>query len=283
MSSCKIAKTMVHRWEEPPISGTNGSGAVFFAGCNLRCVFCQNHVVSQQGNWPEVTVPQLVEVFFSLAGQGVHNINLITPTLHVPAIAEAIKKAKQQGLGLPFIYNSSAYESVFTLQKLDGLIDIYLPDLKYFDDAAAQKYSGAKRYFEIATAAILEMQRQVGMYRVDTDGIMRRGIIIRHLVLPGQRKDSFKLLDWIAANIPEVQVSLMAQYVPTHRAGEFPEINRRITTFEYQSVVGHAVKLGLTNGFTQSRAAATHDCIPDFANDTRKEGRGQASCMQISE
>lgn len=252
-------------WEEPPISGTNGSGIVFFTGCNLRCVFCQNYKISQEHIGKEISVPQLAELFFQLAEQGVHNINLVTPTHIIPQIATAIKIAKNSGLKLPFVYNTNGYENVQSLQLLDGLIDIYLPDIKYYDDEVALLYSNAKNYFDIAAKAVLEMNRQVGASRIAEDGMMYRGLIIRHLVLPGLRKDSMRILDWVAEHLPDAYVSLMAQYMPAHRAQEFQELNRRVTTFEYRSVVEYFFKIGLTNGFMQNRSAAVAEYIPDFS------------------
>jgi len=285
-----VAKTMIHSWEEPPISGSRGSGAVFFAGCGLGCAYCQNYEISQwtRGARPyglnsevnqssvgarmarlntdrPLTAGDLVAIFFRLADQHVHNINLVTAAHFVPAVAEAIEAAKKRGFPLPFVYNSSGYEKVETLRRLDGLIDIYLPDIKYCNSEPARRYSHAPDYFAVASAAVLEMRRQVGDLICDGEGIGQKGLIIRHLVLPGQRKDSMAILDWIAANLPRTAVSLLAQYTPVHRAAEFPEINRRVTTFEYQSVVDHFWEAGLTNGYTQDRRAAVREYIPDWS------------------
>ncbi len=260
----RVSKSMAHMWEEPPISGNNGSGAVFFTGCNLRCAFCQNHKISQENMGEVVSIEQLAEIFLELQSSGVHNINLVTPTHFVPQIAKSLELSKKNGLTSPIVYNSNGYELVETLKILDGLVDIYLPDLKYFDNEAAMRYSNAENYFNYASKAILEMQRQQPQAEFDNDGIMRRGLIIRHLVLPKLRHDSMRILDWIAENAPTAYVSLMAQYVPLHKSADFPEINRRITTFEYNSVVDYFFSIGLTNGFVQERKAATTDYIPDF-------------------
>lgn len=259
-----VAKTLIHMWEEPPISGTKGSGAVFFAGCNLRCVFCQNSKISRDITGEEVTADRLTEIFFKLASLGVHNINLVTPAHYSNKIASAIEKAKTNGFSLPFVYNTNAYESVEALKQLDGLIDIYLPDIKYKDNEAARRYSNVENYFDTASQAVLEMNRQVGALIMDDDSIARRGLIIRHLVLPGLRLDSMNIVDWIAAHIPTAHVSLMSQYIPAGLAGKYPEINRRITTFEYDSVVEHFFKRGLKNGFIQERACAVGDYVPEF-------------------
>jgi putative pyruvate formate lyase activating enzyme len=241
---------------------------VFFAGCNLRCVFCQNHEISRAVSGEALSPEGLADVFFDLAAQGVHNINLVTPTPHIPTVAAAIRIAKSAGLTLPFVYNTSAYETVEALRTLAGFIDIYLPDLKYRDEDTARRYAQAPGYFEAATAAILEMTRQVGTELVLSGGLLKRGLLIRHLVLPGQRKDALRILDWIAATLPDAAVSLMVQYIPAHRAGEYPELNRRLTTFEYNSVAAHMQTLGLTKGYHQAPAAAVADYIPAFSPPT---------------
>ncbi len=259
-----VVKTMIHRWEEPPISGTRGSGAVFFAGCNLRCVFCQNHAISRGCAGEPVTDRRLAALFFELAEQGVHNINLVTPSHVVPTVAAAIRRARGEGLTLPFVYNTNGYDSLSSLALLDGLIDIYLPDFKYCDDGQAVRYSAAPGYFQTAAAAVLEMHRQTGPALFSEDGMMVRGLIIRHLVLPGQRRDAMRVLDWIEAHVPDAYVSLLAQYTPSHGAAVFSELNRRVTTFEYDSVVAHFHALGLQHGFVQERGSATEAYIPDF-------------------
>ena len=247
-----VAKTMLHRWEEPCVSGENGTGAVFFVGCNLRCLFCQNHKISQTRPLPgeQVDAPRLAEIFWSLSEQGAENISLISPSHVLPVAREAMRLAKGQGFGLQFIWNSNGYENPQALRTLEGLVDLYLPDFKYEDNATALAYSDAKNYFNYAARAIEEMCRQTE-------------VLIRHLVLPGGRKDSMRVLDWIAANAPGSRISLMAQYTPMHRAEEIPALRRRITGFEYNSVADYAQSLGL-QGYFQGRDAATEGYTPAF-------------------
>jgi putative pyruvate formate lyase activating enzyme len=259
-----VAKCMIHKWEEPPISGIRGSGAVFFTGCNLRCVYCQNFEISQNYFGDEITVEDLAGIFLKLQDMGVHNINLVTPSHFIFQIAESIKISRENGLKIPIVYNSNAYENIDSLRLMEGLVDIYLPDIKYFDNEMAYKYSGVKNYFTNACKAVLEMYRQVGNLKMDSEDIAQSGLIIRHLVLPGQRKDSMCILDWIKENIPSSYVSLMSQYVPVNRAYEYNELNRKITTFEYDSVIKYFFKIGLKNGFMQEKTAALKDYIPDF-------------------
>ncbi|OAT84845.1 radical SAM protein [Desulfotomaculum copahuensis] len=261
----KIALASLHFGEEPCISGTAGSGTVFFSHCNLKCVFCQNHEISQGGFGREVDVEQLAQIFIKLQEKGAHNINLVSPTPYVPVISPAIKVARRRGLAIPVVYNTNAYENVETLALLEGLVDIYLPDLKYFSAEPARRYSAAPDYFHAATAAIKEMYRQVGTPVLDKNGLARRGLIIRHLVLPGQVADSIHVLHWIAGNLPrEVYISLMAQYFPAHRAVRIPPLDRRLRVDEYEDVVNCLLKLGLQNGFVQEMEAATEEYVPDF-------------------
>ena len=272
-----VAKSMVHHWEEPPISGQRGSGAVFFAGCNLRCAYCQNYEISRRAAGDLLSDRALADVFLRLEQEGVHNVNLVSPTPYVPHITAAVELARQSGMKLPVVYNTGGYDTVEALRRLDGLVDIYLPDIKYVDDASAVRYSAAPGYFETASAAVLEMRRQVPAAVFDGEGIMRRGLIIRHLILPGRRRDAMRVLDFVREQAPEAYVSLMAQYVPMGRAARFPEIGRRITSFEYDSVIAHFFEIGLQNGFTQERASAVRAYIPDFhaepaAGDVRRPG-----------
>ena len=239
-----VASVMAHRGEESVISGHRGSGTVFFAGCNLGCVFCQNYDISQFCSGAEMTAPELADVFMQLERQGVHNINLVTPGHFVPSIIEAIKLAKENGIKLPFVYNSNGYDSMESLIMLDGLIDIYMPDLKYADDIYGQRYSNVSDYFTVASVALKEMYRQVGAVEIKS-GVMQKGLLIRHLVMPGLKNDSFAIVDWIKTNVPMAIVNIMPQYRPEYRAREYPEINRRPTVFEYQEVVEHLRKLGL--------------------------------------
>ncbi|MDR0532117.1 MAG: radical SAM protein [Oscillospiraceae bacterium] len=246
---CVVAKTMIHRWEEPCVSGKNGSGAVFFAGCNLRCVFCQNFAISRPRPLAgrRLDAEGLYQVFLELHRQNAENINLVSPTHMLPVIRAAMRLAKARGFPLPFVWNSNGYESVEALQTLEGLVALYLPDLKYCSGALSLRYSGVGDYFEHACAALREMHRQ-------------GEILVRHMVLPGCRKDSMHVLDWLAGHLPRARLSLLAQYTPM---GGPPELNRRLTGFEYQSVAEHALKLGL-EGYMQGREAATAAYTPDF-------------------
>jgi len=239
-----VANVTVHMWEEPLISGGRGSGTVFFAGCNLGCVFCQNHEISQSAAGKVMAAPELADIFVKLEVEGVHNINLVTPGHFAGQIAEAIALAKGRGVKVPFVYNSNGYDAVPSLKLLDGLVDIYMPDLKYFDDAYGRRYSNVPDYFTVASKALPEMFRQVGR-PVIRNGVLKKGLLIRHLVMPGLREDSLAVLDWIKANVPSATVNVMSQYRPAHRAWEYKEIDRRPTAFEYQSVMDYSSKLGL--------------------------------------
>ena len=239
-----VHDSMIHRGEESVISGTKGSGTVFFAGCNLGCVFCQNHYISQNCNGTVLTVAQLAEVFLKLEKSGVHNINLVTPSHFVPPIVSAIKSAKERGISIPFVYNSNGYDALSSLAMLDGLIDIYMPDLKFADDTLGLRYLGVPDYFTVAQKALAEMYRQVGK-PVIANGIMQKGVLIRHLVMPGQSDDSMKALSWIKENTPFAIVNLMDQYRPAYRAREYKEINRGITASEFRMMDEYLSKLGL--------------------------------------
>lgn len=261
----KVAKAYLHRWEEPPISGTNGSGTVFFSHCNLKCLFCQNYKISQEGYGQTVTVEKLADIFMHLQSKGAHNINLVTPTIYIPQIRDAILLAREKGLKLPIVYNTNAYERVEALRLLDGLIDIYLPDLKYYDDGLATRYSSAPGYFLHATRAILEMFRQVGEARFDENGIMTGGLMIRHLLLPGKLEDSKKILDWIKDNLPlGVYVNLMSQYTPYYKAIKYTELNKKVDAKEYDALIDYFLNIGLENGFVQEGESACEEFIPDF-------------------
>jgi putative pyruvate formate lyase activating enzyme len=258
-----VAKAYLHMWEEPCISGNRGSGTVFFSGCNLKCLYCQNYKISQENYGKELSVEKLAQVYLSLQEKGAHNINLVNPTHFVKQIRESISMA--EALKIPVVYNSNGYESIQGLKLMENIADVYLPDLKYYNSDISRKYSGAPDYFEVATKAILEMGREVGMPIFDEEGIIKKGIIIRHLILPGLIKESFKILDWIKANFSgEVFISLMSQYTPYYKAECFPEINRRITKYEYEKVVDHLYKLGFQNGYIQERNSAEEEYIPDF-------------------
>ena len=261
----KVALVSQHNWEEPPISGTKGSGTVFFSHCNLGCVFCQNHDISQDGFGQEIDIERLSEIFLEQQERGFHNVNLVSAVQFIPQVAKALKIAKENGLTIPVVYNSNGYEATEGLRMLEGLVDVYLPDFKYWDDALGLEYSRCPHYRETAAAAILEMRRQVGNDIIDENGLMQKGIILRHLVLPGQYKDSCKVLDWVKENLgKDTFVSLMSQYTPMHKAKEIKALSRKLTTFEYDKVVDHFFKIGLENGFMQKRSSATSEYTPTF-------------------
>ena len=258
-----VAKASLHCWEEPCISGSRGSGTVFFTGCNLRCVYCQNYRISQENFGIEISIERLGEIFKSLQEKGAHNINLVNPSHFTMQIREAILNTEE--VSIPYIYNSNGYEGKQNLIMLDGMVQVYLPDIKYFSSEISGRYSGASDYFDNATEAVLEMYRQVGSPVLDEEGMIKKGLIIRHLILPGQASESIKILDWIKANLPEgVYISLMSQYTPYYKANLFPEIDRRIIRREYEKVLNHFVKLGFENGYVQERESAEEQYIPDF-------------------
>lgn len=257
------ARAALHFWEEPPISGVRGSGAVFFSGCSLGCRFCQNTEISHGKFGAEISTARLREIFENLIDQGAHNINLVTATHFLPSILPALTPK----LPVPVVYNCGGYESVETLKALEGKVDIYLPDLKYAEEGLAARLSGAPDYFPVACRAIDEMVRQVGPCRFDADGMLKQGVMIRHLILPGQVQNSLKVLDYVADHFPKgtVLLSLMAQYVPSGPVRNTPPFDRTITEEEYQAVVDWLYMLGLEDGFLQEPAAATEDYLPDFS------------------
>ena len=256
----KIARAALHMWEEPCISGTRGSGAVFFSGCGLRCVFCQNEAISQQGEGKIVTPARLAEIFRELEAQGAHNINLVTAAHFVPAVLEALNLYRPN---IPIVYNSSGYESIETLRMLSGVVDIYLPDYKYIDPNMAAMLSGARDYPDVAFAAIAEMIRQTGAPVYDENGMMQRGTLIRHLVLPGLTGDSMKILTRIRDEFPGIPVSLMGQYTPCGRALSMPGMDRKIKKKEYARVLAHMEAIGL-DGYRQELGSADGAFIPSF-------------------
>lgn len=263
----RAAKAMIHHWEEPCISGKNGTGAIFFSGCVLKCCYCQNHPISAGNFGKEISVRELGDIMLRLQEQGADSIDLISGVSYQPWIIEALDCVKGQ-LSIPVIWNSGGYEKVETLRELAGYIDIYLPDLKYRSSERGLRYSGVKDYFEVASAAISEMFRQVGAPVFGEDGLLQKGVIVRHLVLPGGKADSIGAMEWIASAFApgDVLVSVMSQYTPFYRAsgGEFPELNRRITTLEYQRVIERMEELGLTNGYMQEKSSAKEEYTPVF-------------------
>lgn len=258
-----VARAGLHFWEEPCISGTKGSGTVFFSGCTLRCVYCQNYEISSEGRGREISISRLREIYEELIAQGAHNINLVTPT----HFTEAILQSLEQPLPIPVVYNTNGYESVENLKRLEGRIQIYLPDVKYSDDALALRYSHAKEYFQTAKRAVREMFRQTGSYRISEEtGLLERGVVIRHLLLPNHVENTLRVIDWVAETFDpgEVLFSLMRQYVPHGRAAEYPELNRRVTDEEYQRVEQHLYDSGIEDGFVQDGESASDSFIPAF-------------------
>lgn len=262
----KIALYSIHQFEEPCISGKKGSGTVFFSNCNLNCIFCQNYEISQMGKGKEITIERLAEIFLEQQKRNVENINLVTPTSYVPQIIEALKIAKEKGLKIPIVYNTNGYETIETIKLLKGYIDIYLPDLKYSDNNLAQKLSNAQQYFEIATEAIKEMIKQVGTPVFNKEGIMQKGVMIRHLVLPNNIENSKKVLKWISKELPkEIYVSIMAQYFPTYKAKEEKyNINRKLTEEEWDEIQNEVSNLGIENGFIQELGEHEEEYVPKW-------------------
>ena len=261
----KIALASVHNYEEPCISGKNGSGTIFFSNCNLSCIYCQNYKISQLGKGYELSVEELANIMLEQQEKGVNNINLVTPTMYAYQIIEAIKIARKNGLNIPIVYNTNGYENVKTIQDLNGYIDIYLPDLKYYSNELSKKYSKVDNYFKYTTEAIKEMYRQVGCPVFDENGIIQKGLIIRHLVLPNHLQNSKHVLKWIKENMPEdTYVSVMAQYFPTYKAKEDDLINRKLTKKEYKEIEEFLYTLDLKNGYMQELGEHEEEYVPDF-------------------
>jgi putative pyruvate formate lyase activating enzyme len=264
-SSIKVARVSLHDWEEPCISGEHGSGTIFFSECNLKCVFCQNNAISHKGIGMDISIGRLSEIFLEQQSKGAHNINLVTPTHFVPQIIEAIKISRNNGLSLPIVYNSSGYEALNTIKSLKGYIDIYLPDLKYFDDKYAIKYSNAANYFNTASKAIEEMYNQVGEATFDPEGIMKKGVIIRHLMLPGLLFDSKKIINYIYSTFGDkVYISLMNQYTPVNNLDMYPEINKPLNPKHYESLIAYCLSIGIKNAFIQEEGTVSESFIPEF-------------------
>ena len=263
----KVALYSTHNFEEPCISGKKGSGTVFFSNCNMNCVFCQNYEISQQGKGKEISIEELADVFIKQQEKDVENINLVTPTSYVPQIIEAIKIARKNGLKLPIVYNTNGYEKVETLKMLEGYVDIYLPDFKYSDDELGKRLSKVDNYFEIATEALKEMYRQTGKAVFNGEGIMQKGMIIRHLVLPNHILNSRRVLKWINENTHDVYVSVMAQYFPTYKAKEIDDINRKLTKEEYEQIENYLYRLDLENGYIQELGEHEEEYVPHWEFD----------------
>ncbi len=262
-NTLKLAKASLHMWEEPCISGKNGSGTIFFSGCSLKCCFCQNYSISHETFGKEISVNRLGDIFLELQQKGAENINLVSGSHFVPQIISALDMVKHK-LSIPIVYNSSGYESISTLKLLEGYIDIYLPDFKYYSNELSKKYSNTENYFEHTSKAIVEMHRQQPKLIFNGE-MLKKGVIIRHMILPHCRKDSIQIIDWIYKNLPQNSyfVSLMSQYTPCYKSKNFSEINRRITTFEYKSVLQKILDYNI-NGFFQDRQSATLEYTPDF-------------------
>ncbi len=260
-----VARAALHMWEEPCISGKEGSGAVFFSGCSLGCAFCQNRTISKGQSGKVITVEHLAELFLNLQAQKANNINLVTAGHFLPQVREAIILAKERGLTIPVVYNSSGYEKAEMLRYLDGLVDIYLPDLKYLEADLAGKYSHAKDYPEVAMKALEEMVRLVGMPEFDERGMMKKGVIVRHLLLPGHVRNSKKVLEYLYGTYgDQIYISLMSQYTPMPAMKDDPQLSRKVTDREYDRLLDHAISLGVTNCFIQEGETAKESFIPEF-------------------
>lgn len=260
----EVARASLHMWEEPCISGTNGSGTIFFTGCNLKCVFCQNHSIAIGQKGKKISIEQLTELFFMLQDKQAHNINLVTPSHYIPSIAKALTLAKKSGLHIPVVYNTSSYEHVEALKLLDGLVDIYLPDFKYISSDLSRRYSHAADYSEVAQKSLAEMYRQV-QSPVFEDDLIKKGMIVRHLVLPSCTKDSKEVIRYLYETYKDdIFISIMNQYTPLPHVSAYPELNRRVTSREYDEVVDYAIALGVEQGFIQEGDTALESFIPEF-------------------
>ena len=263
-SKVKVSHYSLHEWEEPVISGTNGSGTVFFSHCNLKCIFCQNKKISTGVYVKEITNKRLGEIFLELQERGAHNINLVTPTHYVPQIKKVLSKLKDNELKIPVVYNTSSYENVETIKMMDGLVDIYLADFKYYDNELAMNYSNCKNYFEVAANAIDEMYRQVGSPIFEND-LMKKGLIVRLLILPGHKEDAKKIIEYVYNKYKDnVFISIMNQYTPVTKSLVYPNLNWTVTDNEYCDVINYACDLGVTNAFVQEGETADESFIPEF-------------------
>ena len=258
-----IARAALHFWEEPIISGESGSGTVFFSNCNLKCIFCQNREISSNGLGKEITVDRLSDIFIELQEKNANNINLVTPTHYLPSIVEGIKKAKEKGLNIPIVYNTSSYENIDILKELTGLVDIYLADLKYYDDNLGKRYSQVDNYFEIASSNILEMYKQLGDPIIEND-LMKKGVIVRVLVLPGEVEDAKKIIEYLYNKYKnKIYISIMNQYTPVVKT-KYDNLNRTLTEEEYNEVINYALDIGVEKAFIQEGETIDKSFIPDF-------------------
>ena len=262
-----VAKAYLHKWEEPPVSGDTGSGTIFFSGCNLKCIFCQNYDISTKLIGQEVSIEDFSNICINLEKQGANNINLVTPTHFVPLIIEGIKLARKKGLKIPIVYNTSGYENVETIKMLDGIVDIYLPDFKYYDDSYANKYSHINNYFKNASLALEEMYKQVGKPKFDENGMMTKGIIVRHMMLPGLLDDSKKILEYLYNTYKDnIYISIMNQYTPIKKFERFTELNNKVSDNDYNELINYACDLGIEKAFIQEGETQSESFIPDFNN-----------------
>jgi len=260
-----VARAALHMWEEPCISGENGSGTVFFSGCSMGCVYCQNYNIAKGLAGKKITVERLADIFLEIQEQAANNINLVTPSHYVPQIIEAITLSREKGLDVPILYNCSGYEKLETLKLLDGYVDIYLPDFKYMSKEIAKKYSNVEDYFDYASAAIKEMVRQAGEPYFNENGLMTKGVLVRHLTLPGCLKDSKQIIKYLYETFGDtIFISIMNQYTPLSNVKQYPEINRKVTEQEYNELVNYAISLGMENGFIQLGETASESFIPEF-------------------
>ena len=260
----KLAYYSLHKWEEPVISGTNGSGTIFFSNCNLRCLYCQNKKISIDGYGKEISNKRLQEIMLELQEKGAHNINLVTPTMYVPQIAKVLHKIKGNELKIPVVYNTSSYENVGTIITMNKLADIYLADLKYYDDELALKYSGCPNYFEVATMAIDEMFRQVGKCELDDNGLLKKGLVVRVLILPDHKMDAMKIIEYLYKTYKDdIYISIMNQFTPVNKC-KYENLNRKVTEEEYEDVISYALTIGINNAFIQEGEAADESFIPNF-------------------
>ncbi len=263
--SIRISRADLHFWEEPCISGTNGSGAIFFTGCQLKCVFCQNYDIARNKIGKEISADELCDIFFRLKEKGAHNINLITADHFVPSIVKAIEKAKSLGFDLPFVYNTSAYIKKEQIDMLQGFIDVYLPDLKYHSEFLAKKYSNAKDYPKVAKQAIAQMVNAQNKIVFDNNGLITQGVIVRHLVLPGNTMDSKKVLSYLKETYRDkILISIMSQYTPIKSDFKYPELKRKLYQYEYDEIIDFCDAIGIKNAYIQELESATKDFIPDF-------------------
>lgn len=266
-SKIKLAYYSLHMWEEPPISGKNGSGTIFFSNCNMKCIYCQNKKISIDGYGKYISMKKLEEIMLELQKKGAHNINLVTPTHYVPQIASVLQKIKDKSLKIPVVYNTSSYECVGTLMMMRNLVDIYLADLRYYDDDLAVKYSKCRDYFENATMAIDEMYRQVGEIKINDEGMLEKGVVVRVLILPSHVDDSKKIIEYLYKTYGnDIFISIMNQYTPVWKC-KYSNLNRKVTEDEYNEVVNYAIDLGVVNAFVQEGEAADDSFIPKFNKD----------------